>query len=155
MITIRSGIIILSIIFFGTIFYSQTLNKSEDVSYKIKLVGDPIVSTWEELEGRYPIIAITNKERWPYVEALSKKINTKYYQDFKGVFLIDYSGEEYDFFSKISGKNKVWLLDSFDGSHYALYPFTKIPAYYYIDNHNIAHGPFYKRGELLQKALNS
>ena len=153
--TIRPGIIILSITLFGAIFYLQILNKSEDLSYKIKLVGEPMVSTWAQLEGRYPIIAITNKERWPYVEALSKKINIKYQQDFKGVFLIDYSGEEYDFFSQVSGKNKVWLLDSFDGSHYALYPFTKIPAYYYIDKHNIAHGPFYKRSELLQKALKS
>lgn len=150
MVNIKSTIIALSIIVLSVYFF---LPQTGSGDYTISLVNAPAINKWDEIPGRYPIIAITNKERWPYVEQLSGKINRDFKDEFKGVFLIDYSGQDLDFFSSISAKDRVWLLDGFDGSHYALYPFTKIPAYYFIDEQYMAQGPFYKRSELLRAVL--
>ena len=128
---------------------ARTSNQDSDL-YKIEVQGHLEPLNWSDFEGRYPIIAITDKKHYESVEQLAIKLNEHFSTLSKGIFFLDYSGQEQDFFMTLQGQDRCWGLRNFDGSIFALYPFTRIPAYYYIDEALTAHGPFYKRKEIIQ-----
>ena len=121
--------------------------------YAINLIGNDTIKSWDDIPGHYPLIAITDSEHWQLIEQLSKKLKKDFPDLTKGIFIIDYSGQDFEFFAQKSDKNNIWLLNDFDGSHYAVYPFQRIPAYYFIGDDNMARGPFYKRTQALRAML--
>lgn len=131
-----------------------TSSQTSDLDpYSIYVEGSEREKSWSDFEGQYPIIAVTDSEHFALTRELALKLQKHFFPLTKGIFLLDYSGQEQEFFATIQGEENCWSLKNFDGSIYALYPFTKIPAYYFIDEMQTAHGPFYQRKELVRQLV--
>lgn len=117
--------------------------------YKLNIIDSTQSQCWSEFPGKVGVVVITDSHHWSKVQQLAKKLENNSFS--KGLFVIDYTGQEDEFFRNINGQYGCYFLQRFNGSSYAMYPFTHVPAYYLIDDSMIAQGPFYKRKDILQK----
>ena len=130
-------------LFYRSSFFSTKKNLHQFDQYTQQLKKE-----FSDFEGMFPVIVVTNQEKLDLVSQLAKKFLEANNDLCKGVYILEYPEQNSITLSEEMPSN-LWVIKNFDGSLYALYPFSKLPSYYFIKSNQIAAGPYEKRIDLL------
>lgn len=140
-------------LFCALITASTVFFKKNSSAVHIFQQGGEMKKSFLGFEGLFAVIAITDQEHFGEVTQLAEKLSQDQSGLSKGVFVLEYPDEDHLVWPEHSSPKNLWILRGFDGSRYALYPFSQVPSYYFIKRNQIASGPYEKRVDLLKAMI--